>query len=57
MIEWNNMTNTDIRMKMSSMKEEYEAIKNKINNLLSNLDTLDTEYLKAQKVLEERSKK
>ena len=51
------MTNTDIRMKMSSMKEEYEAIKNKINNLLSNLDTLDTEYLKAQKVLEERSKK
>ena len=57
MIEWNNMTNTDIRMKMSSMKEEYEAIKNKINNLLINLDTLDTEYLKAQKVLEERSKK
>lgn len=39
------------------MEEEFEAIKNKINNLLSQLDTLDIEYVKARKVLEERSKK
>lgn len=56
-MEWNNMSNTDIRIKMSSMKEEYEAIKNKINNLLSQLDTLDIEYVKAKKELEKRSKK
>ena len=51
------MTNTDIRMKMASMKEEYEAIKNKINNYLGQLDMLDKEYIKAQKELEERAKK
>ena len=40
------MSNTDIRMKMASMKEEYEAIKNKINNYLGQLDMLDKEYIK-----------
>ena len=44
-------------MKMASMKEEYEAIKNKINNYLGQLDMLDKEYIKAQKELEERAKK
>lgn len=51
------MSNADIRMKMASMKEEYEAIKNNINKLLSKLDSLDNEYLRAQRELEERSKK
>lgn len=56
MIEWNNMSNTDIRVKMSSMQMEYEAIKNKINTLLNELDKLDIEYNKACKELEKRGK-
>lgn len=56
-MEWKNMANADIRIKMSSMKEEYEAIKNKINNLLGQLDILDIEYNKAQRELEERAKR
>lgn len=51
------MSNTDIRMQIASMKEQYEAIKNKINNYLGQLDILDKEYIKAQKELEERAKK
>ena len=51
------MSNADIRAKMLSMKEEYEAVKNKINIFLVRLDNLDNEYLKALKVLDERAKK
>lgn len=55
-IKWDTMSNTDIRVKMSSMEIEYESIKNKINQLITDLDKLDIEYNKAQKELEKRSK-
>lgn len=55
-MEWNNMTNMDIRMKMKSMENEYEAIKNKINNLMLQLDDLDNKYNKARAELEKRIK-
>lgn len=57
MIDWSNLSNTEIRMKMSSMTTEYEAIKNKINILINKLDALDIEYDKAKKEIEKRSKK
>lgn len=57
MNEWSNMSNNEIRMKMNSMELEYEAIKNKISNLVSKLDSLDIEYNKARKEIEKRSKK
>lgn len=38
------------------MKMEYESIKNKINNLVSELDKLDIEYNNANKELNKRSK-
>lgn len=56
-MNWSDMSNTDIRMKMSSMEEEYESIKNKINVLFDKLDSLDNEYNKAQKEIEKRNKK
>lgn len=56
-VKWTEMSNTDIRMKMNSMKEQYEVIKNKINELFDQLDFLDNEYLKGQKELENRSKR
>lgn len=57
MNEWSNMSNNEIRMKMNSMEMEYEAIKNKISDLVSKLDSLDIEYNKARKEIEKRAKK
>ena len=51
------MSNNEIRMKMNSMEMEYEAIKNKISDLVSKLDSLDIEYNKARKEIEKRAKK
>jgi predicted nucleic acid-binding Zn-ribbon protein len=44
-------------MKLKTLEEEYTTVKNKINNLLSALDSLDSEYIKGKKELENRSKK
>ena len=57
MIEWKNIGNMEIRQKMESMSLEYEAIKNKINNLINQMDELDVEYNKAKNELERRTKK
>lgn len=54
--DWNSMSNIEIRMKMDSIKMEYESTKNKVNKLLDVLDELNDEYNKANKVLEIRSK-
>jgi hypothetical protein len=57
MVEWSNMSNTEIRMKMQTMEMEYESIKNKINNLMDELEKLDVVYNKGKKELERRIKK
>ncbi len=56
MNDWSNLSNSEIRLRMTSMQNEYESIKLKINNLVSKMDTLDEEYNKAKKELEKRSK-
>jgi peptidoglycan hydrolase CwlO-like protein len=56
MNEWEKLSNSEIRNKMSSMENKYESIKMKINNLIGELDLLDIEYNKAKKEIEKRSK-
>lgn len=57
MIEWDKISNAEIRNKMESMTLEYEGLKNKINKLIEQMDNLDIEYNKAIKEIEKRSKK
>lgn len=56
-MEWEKLSNTEIRLKMSSMEEEYKTIKNKINSMISKLDALDIAYNNAKNEIEKRSKK
>lgn len=57
MINWETLSNSEIRNKMTSMENQYESIKNKINSLIGDLDNLDIEYNKAKKEIEKRSKR
>jgi hypothetical protein len=57
MRDFKNMSNGEIRSYMSSMENEYKAVKNKINNLIGKLDELDVEYNNAKKELDIRAKK
>ena len=56
-IEWTTMSNNEIRIKLASMENEYESIKQKISKLIGELDLMDIEYYKGKKEIEKRSKK
>lgn len=51
---WEEMTTSEIRSKQLTLKELYESKKNKISQLLDDLDQLDEEYVKSEKELNKR---
>lgn len=55
-IEYKNMSNNDIKLKMKSLENEYEGIKNKIFKLVEKMKELDYSYNEGKKELINRSK-
>lgn len=49
--DYEKMTNSEIRLRIKSMKDDYEVTKNKIAKLIYHLKELDEEYEKANSVL------
>ena len=49
--DFEKMTNSEIRLRIKSMKDDYEVTKNKIAKLIYHLKELDEEYEKANSVL------
>lgn len=54
--DFEKMTNSEIRLRIKSMKDDYEVTKNKIAKLIYHLKELDEEYEKANNILTNRSK-
>ena len=54
--EYNNMSNSELKLKMKKLEDEYEAIKNKILTLVDRMGELDIEYDKANKIYQKRTK-
>lgn len=48
------MTNSEIKIKMTELENNYEAIKNKIASLVEEMNKLDIEYLNATNELKKR---
>ncbi len=55
-IDYKNMSNNDIKLKMKSLENEYEGIKNKIFKLVEKMKELDYSYNEGKKELINRSK-
>jgi|DEB0MinimDraft_12_1074336.scaffolds.fasta_scaffold00025_23 hypothetical protein len=53
-MNYEEMSNMDINAVHIQMKEEYDAIKNQVHNLIDKLDKMDAEYLKGKTVLDKR---
>lgn len=51
-----DLSNAEIRIKLITMENEYEAIKNRIKNDLERLDVLDKEYASMKQVLSKRTR-
>jgi predicted nucleic acid-binding Zn-ribbon protein len=55
-VKWNDMSNSSIRTKLESMKNEHDAIKSKISSLLENMENIQKEYFIGNKTLIKRIK-
>jgi hypothetical protein len=55
-IEWDNMSNSNIREKLLSLQHEHESLKNKMNEMTDIMESLEIEYLNGNEVLIKRAK-
>lgn len=51
-----DLSNAEMRIKLMTMENEYEAIKNRIKKDLERLDILDEEYVSMKQVLNKRTR-
>ena len=51
-----DMSNAEIRIRLTTLENEYEAIKNRIKGDLERLDSLDAEYSSMKQVLNKRTR-
>lgn len=55
-INYEMMSNSELKIKLIEMENEYESLKVKINNDLNRMDDLDKSYNKVKKILNKRTK-
>ena len=55
-INYEMMSNSELKIKLIEMENEYESIKNKINNLVMRMNELDESYNKVKQILNKRTK-
>lgn len=55
-IDYNQLSNAEIRIKMQTLEHEYEAKKIKLQDMLNQLSDINDNYLKLKEVLNKRSK-
>lgn len=56
MADCKTMTNSEIKLKMKSLEDEYNVKKEKAANLLARLARLDEEYIELREELNNRTK-
>ena len=55
-IIWENMTNSNIRVRLESLRYEHESIKSKIDTLIGEMKNIEMEYLTGNETLIKRHK-
>ena len=55
-IIWENMSNSNIRVKLESLRHEHEVIKTKIDNLIDEMKDIELDYLNGNETLIKRHK-
>ena len=55
-IIWENMSNSNIRVKLESLRHEHEIIKTKIDDLIDVMRNIELEFLNGNETLIKRHK-
>lgn len=51
-----NLSNSELRLKLKSLENEYEKLKIDITNQLKHMEELDKEYVDVKELLNKRTK-
>jgi chaperonin cofactor prefoldin len=55
-VKYDLMSNSELKIKMTEMENEYEALKFKVNGILNRMEELDKNYDKVKNILNKRTK-
>lgn len=55
-MDYSMLTNAEIRVKLKEFEDEYEAVKNKLEEYITKLEMLDSEYNTLSNILGKRTK-
>lgn len=55
-IKYEMMSNSELKIKLTEMENEYESLKVKVNNIINRMEELDKSYDKVRKILNKRTK-
>ena len=53
-MEWKNMSNSEIEVKLKELEFEYEKCRNDINKLYDKLENINSNYIKGKKIIDKR---
>lgn len=54
--KWENMSNSNIRVKLESLRHEHEVIKGKIDDLIDEMKDIELDFLTGNETLIKRHK-
>jgi hypothetical protein len=52
--KWDKMSNSNIRIKLESLRHQHETIKSKIDNLIGNMKDIELDFLNGNEALIKR---
>ena len=55
-VKYDLMSNSELKIKITEMENEYEALKFKVNEILNRMEELDKNYDKVKNILNKRTK-
>ena len=55
-LDYNKLSNAELNLLLKGMRDEYEVLKNTINNKLNRMEELDKKYSDVEKILIKRTK-
>ncbi len=55
-VKYDLMSNSELKIKMTEMENEYETLKVKVGDIISRMEELDKSYDKIKKILNKRTK-
>lgn len=55
-IDYNKLANSELKLILTTLENEYETLKNKISNDLARMEFLDAKYAEVRNVLNKRTK-